>query len=79
MLHRRDLLGAFVCYALLAEFSSSRAARRPRSIRWWLDRQDALARELASGTLDAEAWCREVEALGREADVERLIAEALPS
>ena len=79
MLHRRDLLGAFICYALLAELSSSRAAHRPRSIQGWLDRQDALARGLASGTLDSEAWRREVEALGREADVERLIAEAPPS
>ncbi|RPH70009.1 MAG: hypothetical protein EHM78_13140 [Myxococcaceae bacterium] len=79
MLHRRDLLGAFTAYALLAELSSAHAARRARSIRSWLDRQDALARGLASGTLDSEVWRREVEALGSEADVERLIAEALPS
>jgi hypothetical protein len=78
MLHRRDLLGAFAAYALLAELSLARAAR-PRSIRSWLDRQDALARALAAGSLGSDAWRTEVEALGREADVERLIAEALPS
>src|SRR5262245_19477223 len=79
MLHRRDLLGAFTAYALLAELSTGHAARGARSIRSWLDRQEELARGLAAGRLDSEAWRREVEALGREADVERLIAEALPS
>lgn len=79
MLHRRDLLGAFAAYALLAELSLARADRRQRSVRAWLDRQDALARALAAGSLGSEAWRAEVEALGREADVERLIAEALPS
>jgi hypothetical protein len=79
MLHRRDLLGAFAAYALLAELSFARAARGPRTVRAWLDRQDALARALAAGTLASDAWRTEVEALGREADVERLIAEALPS
>ena len=79
MLHRRDLLGAFTAYALLAELTSSHAARRTRSIRSWLDRQEEVALGLAAGTLDSEAWRREVEALGREADVERLISEALPS
>jgi len=79
MLHRRDLLGAFTAYALLAEISSARLARRTPSARAWLDRQEELARALASGTLGSEAWRREVEVLGREADVERLVAEALPS
>jgi hypothetical protein len=79
MLHRRDLLGAFAAYALLAELSLSRAARRSAPVGAWLDRQDALARALAAGTLTSDAWRSEVEALGREADVERLIAEALPS
>ncbi|HEY1334644.1 MAG TPA: hypothetical protein VGF31_10340 [Myxococcaceae bacterium] len=79
MLHRRDLLGAFTAYALLAEISSARAGRSTSSTRAWLDRQDELARALASGALGSEAWRREVEALGREADVERLVAEALPS
>lgn len=79
MLHRRDLLGAFTAYALLAELSSGQAARRRPSTRSWLDRQEELAQGLATGTLDSDAWRREVEALGREADVERLVAEALPS
>jgi len=79
MLHRRDLLGAFTAYALLAEISSAQPARRTPSARAWLDRQEELARALASGTLGSEAWRREVEVLGREADVERLVAEALPS
>ncbi|HEY3587506.1 MAG TPA: hypothetical protein VGK85_10155 [Myxococcaceae bacterium] len=76
---RRDLLGAFAAYALLAEIGSSRAARRTRSTRSWLDRQEELALGLAGGTIDSESWRRAVEALGREADVERLVAEALPS
>ena len=76
---RRDLLGAFTAYALLAELGSSRAARRTRSTRAWLDRQEELAWGLAGGTLDPESWRRAVETLGREADVERLVAEALPS
>jgi len=79
MLHRRDLLGAFTAYALLAEIGSSHAAQRTRSTRSWLDRQEELARGLAGGTLDSESWRREVESLGREADIERLIADALPS
>lgn len=79
MLHRRDVLGAFSAYALLAELASSRAAPRTRSTRSWLDRQEELAVGLAAGTLDSESWRRAVEALGREANVERLIAEALPS
>jgi hypothetical protein len=76
---RRDLLGAFTAYALLAELGSSHATPRTRSTRSWLDRQEELARGLAGGALDSETWRREVESLGREADVERLIAEALPS
>ena len=79
MLHRRDLLGAFTAYALLAELGASRAARRTRSTRAWLDRQEDLARGLAGGTLDSESWRREVESLGREVDIERLIGDALPS
>jgi len=79
VLHRRDLLGAFTAYALLAELSSASASRRPRSIRGWLDRQEALARGLAGGSLEPDQWRREVEALGREADVARLVGEALPS
>jgi hypothetical protein len=79
MLDRRDLLGAFAAYALLAELGSSRAARRTRSTRSWLDRQEELARGLAGGTLDSESWRHEVESLGREADIKKLIAEALPS
>src|SRR5690242_8289608 len=79
MLHRRDLLGAFAAYALLAELSFSRAARRFGPVTKWLDRQDALARALAAGSLTSDAWRSEVEALGRDADVERLIAEALSS
>jgi len=79
ILLRRELLGAFTAYALLAELGSSRAARRTSSTRSWLDRQEELARGLAAGTIDSESWRRAVEALGREADVERLIAEALPS
>ncbi|HZW87851.1 MAG TPA: hypothetical protein VFF12_02125, partial [Myxococcaceae bacterium] len=71
MLHRRDLLGAFTAYALLAELASGRAARRTSSTRSWLDRQEELARGLAGGTIDSESWRREVESLGREADVER--------
>jgi hypothetical protein len=76
---RRDLLGAFAAYALLAELGASRAAGRTRSTRPWLDRQEELARGLAGGTLDSESWRREVESLGREADIERLIRDALPS
>ena len=79
MLCRRDLLGAFSAYALLAELGSSRAARRTPSTRSWLDRQEELALGLAAGTIDSESWRRAVEVLGREADVERLVAEALPS
>jgi len=79
VLHRRELLGAFTAYALLAELSRARADRRSPSVRAWLDRQEELARALASGTLASESWRREVEALGREADVARLVAEALPS
>ena len=76
---RRDLLEAFIAYALLAELGSSRAARRTPSTRAWLDRQDELARALAARTIDSESWRRAVEALGREADLERLVADALPS
>jgi len=38
MLCRRDLLGAFSAYALLAELGFSRAAQRASSTRTWLDR-----------------------------------------
>ncbi len=79
MLHRRDVLGAFAAYALLAELSSAGASRRSRSVRAWLNRQEALARGLVAGSLEPEQWRHEVEVLGREADVARLIAEALPS
>ena len=79
VLHRRDLLGAFAAYALLAELSFAGASRRSRSVRAWLDRQEALAEGLVAGSLEPEQWRQEVEALGREADVARLIAEALPS
>ena len=79
MLHRRELLGAFAAYALFAELSRTSAGPARRSVRTWLDRQESLARALADGALDSEAWRHEVEALGREADVERLIADALPS
>jgi hypothetical protein len=79
MLIRRDLLGAFAAYALLGELGLARAGDRSRSIRSWLDRHEWLATSLAAGDLAPEQWRREVEALGREADVERLIAEALPS
>ncbi|HEY1334839.1 MAG TPA: hypothetical protein VGF31_11330, partial [Myxococcaceae bacterium] len=79
MLHRREVLGAFTAYALLAELSRARTARRTPSIRTWLDRQEELARALAAGTLASESWRREVEALGRQADVARLVADALPS
>ena len=79
MLHRRELLRAFAAYALLAELSRTSAGQGRRSVRAWLDRQESLARALADGTLDSETWRREVEALGREADVEKLIADALPS
>ena len=76
MLCRRDLLGAFSAYALLAELGSSRAARRTPSTRSWLDRQEELALGLAAGTIESESWRRALEVLGREADVERLVAEA---
>ena len=79
MLHRRELLGAFAAYALLAELSRTSAGQAPSPVRAWLDRQESLARALAGGSLSPEAWRREVEALGRQADVERLIADALPS
>ena len=79
MIHRRDLLGAFAAYALLSELSSAAAAHRSRSTRAWLERQEALAQSLAAGTLGPEDWRREVAALGREADVAQLIADALPS
>jgi len=79
VLQRRDFLGAFAAYALLAELSFAGASRRSRSVRAWLDRQEALAEGLVAGSLEPEQWRHEVEALGREADVARLIAEALPS
>ena len=59
MLRRRDLLGAFTAYALLAELSSGRAARRTPSARAWLDRQEELALGLATGTLGPDSWRRE--------------------
>jgi hypothetical protein len=79
MLNRRDLLGAFAAYAFLGEVSWGAAARRTRSVRAWLDRQEELARDLASGAADAETWRRAVEALGSEANIDQLIADALPS
>lgn len=79
MLLRRDLLGAFAAYALLGELGLARAGDRSRSIRSWLDRHEWLATSLAAGDLTPEQWRRQVEALGREADVEKLLAEALPS
>ncbi|RKG92486.1 hypothetical protein [Corallococcus terminator] len=77
-LTRRGHLGAmmsgFVLYALLGEARAAPPSRRLSPGRW-VDRQQELARTLASGQVRPEGWCTEVERLAAEVDVAELMAE----
>lgn len=67
------MLPAFAIYALLGEAKllAKRPARSPQS---WIDGQQSIARSLSSGAIDGRQWCAEVERLGREVDLDELIA-----
>ncbi|RKH15351.1 hypothetical protein D7V97_00670 [Corallococcus sp. CA053C] len=77
-LTRRGHLGAmmsgFLLYALLGEARAAPPSRRLSPGRW-VERQQEIARTLASGQLRPEGWCTEVERLAAEVDVAELMAE----
>jgi hypothetical protein len=75
---RRAFLGssvAFAGYALLGEARAAAPGDRRLSARRWIDRQDELARGLASGSVTQARWRAEVARLARELDVSQLLAE----
>jgi hypothetical protein len=77
LLGRREaiagLLAAFAPLALVREARGAAAPGEAR-VRRWIDAQQALAEDLASGRTGGLAWAREVERLAREIDVAELMA-----
>ncbi len=77
-LTRRGLLAsgfaAFTTFALLAEVSCAKPARR-MAARDWIERQAELARALRQGTLKPRDWMTEIERLAAEVDLKELMAE----
>ena len=76
LMTRRDglatILSSFAIYALVGE---ARAASQRGSIARWIDEQQTLASELASGRIDGTAWSAGVERLAGHVDLEELSAE----
>lgn len=70
------LLGAFAGYALLGEAQAFAAPSRRLAFRRWVDRQEEIARTLTAGEITPIAWAEEIERLGREVDLVKLLAEA---
>lgn len=77
-LTRRGLLAtgfaAFTTFALLAEVSCAKPARRMAAAKW-IERQAELARALRLGTLQPRDWMTEIERLAAEVDLNELMAE----
>lgn len=77
-LTRRGLLStgfaAFTTFALLAEVSCAKPARRMAAGKW-IERQAELARALRSGSLKPRDWMTEIERLAAEVDLGELMAE----
>lgn len=77
-LTRRGLMAsgfaAFTTFALLAEVSCAKPARR-MAARDWIERQAELARALRQGTLKPRDWMTEIERLAAEVDLNELMAE----
>lgn len=78
-MQRRDILaafGAFSTYAFVREARATAAAIDSRlSAKRWIDRQDELARSLASGAISGGAWHDAVNDLARSVDIGQLLAE----
>ncbi len=73
---RRNAIGSLTAFAAYALVREARAASSPsRPVLRWINRQDELAKGLASGTVTQVQWHDAVNALAREADVAMLAAE----
>lgn len=70
---RLAFLSAFLPFALLGQAQAALPRRRTAPA-LWVQRQDEIARALASGQIGGRQWMSEVERLARDTDVDELLA-----
>jgi hypothetical protein len=70
-----SILPGFLLFALLGEaVAAPMPGRRASGMSRWVDEQDTIARDLASGRIDGRAWAAGVRRLATTIDVEEVMA-----